>query len=135
MIQKYLYWFIIMLGTILPYFFDTIADEQGRHYPFIWSIFLIPSILIMFKYPRWNVVIGIGIFYTLVELAIEFNQKDFFHFSMDEIALYAGIIVNWSILLTVGYLRIQSEKLLLKVEEMTITDTLTGIFNRRYFNL
>ncbi len=132
---RYLNWIIILVGTALPIIIDTIADNHGDHYPFIWSIALIPSIIIIFRYPSWNVVIGTAIFYSLFELTIELNQEGFTQFSLDLLTLVLGIIVNWSILLTVGYLRIKTEKLVRKVEEMTITDPLTGVYNRRYFDL
>ncbi|MEH7277071.1 GGDEF domain-containing protein [Neobacillus vireti] len=131
---KYINWIIILVGTVLPIIIDTIADDYGSHDPFIWSITLIPSIIIIFKYPNWSVVIGTAIFYSLFELTIEFNQEGFTQFALDVITLVLGIIVNWSILLTVGYLRIKTEKLVRKVEEMTITDPLTGVYNRRYFD-
>ncbi|MEC5424717.1 GGDEF domain-containing protein [Virgibacillus sp. C22-A2] len=50
------------------------------------------------------------------------------------IELTTGSVINWSVVLSVGYFMNKSSKLLNKVEELTITDALTGIYNRRYFD-
>lgn len=44
-------------------------------------------------------------------------------------------MVNLSVLLTFSYFRIQSEKLICELKELTLVDSLTGLYNRRYFDL
>jgi diguanylate cyclase (GGDEF)-like protein len=112
-----------------------LALHYGRQYPFIWSFLLIPCILIMVLYPSWKVVIFTAVIYLFFVLIIEFNQESFSVFSMDFIALFLGMLVNLCIHFTNGYFRIKSKVLLRKVEEMTITDSLTGLYNRRYFDI
>lgn len=132
--RKVLIYLLISLCTVSIVFIDTtLSEEASRHYPFIWSISLIPIILISYMYPKWTVVIGSGIFYSFLKYSTEFGQKinpDNYEIS----GLILGSIINWAITLTVGYFIIKSYKLLLKVEELTITDALTGIYNRRYFD-
>lgn len=85
-------------------------------------------------YPKWNIVIGSGVFYSFLKYTTEFSQK--INPSNSEInALILGSLINWSIALTMGYFIIKSHKLYLKVEELTIIDSLTGAYNRRYLEL
>jgi diguanylate cyclase (GGDEF)-like protein len=135
LLQKYLYWLIILVGLILPIMFDAIAYDNGMNYPFMWSLFLIPSIVIMVLYPMWKVVNGTAIFFTLLMLAIEFNKILIFVYPMEMFALFLGIVVDWAIHFTIGYFIIKNKKMLQTVEAMTIIDPITGLYNRRYFNL
>ena len=126
---------IIFLFTVALVIIDTTISEYARsHYPFIWSLSLIPIIMIMNMYPKWKVIIGAGVFYSFLKYTTEFGQK--INPDNSEInALILGSLINWSITLTIGYFVNKSYKLFLKVEELTITDSLTGIYNRRYLEL
>jgi diguanylate cyclase (GGDEF)-like protein len=85
-------------------------------------------------YPKWKVIIGSGIFYSFLKYTTEFSQK--VNPDTSEIkALILGSLINWSITLTLGYFINKSYKLFLQVEELTLTDSLTGIYNRRYLDL
>jgi len=113
---------------------DTIlTDEANRHYPRIWTLFLIPVILIAYMYPKWKVIIGVSIFYTALKFTTEVAQKTSTETNV-MMELIVGSLINWSVALTVGYFINKSSKLLKKVEELTMTDALTGIYNRRYFD-
>ncbi|MEK5215998.1 GGDEF domain-containing protein [Psychrobacillus sp. FSL H8-0487] len=134
--KRFKYSFIlIFLFTVVLVFIDTIlTEEASEKYPFIWSLSLIPIILISNMYPKWKVIIGSGVFYSFLKYTTEFGQK--INPDNNEInALILGSLINWSIILTIGYFINKSYKLLLKVEELTITDSLTGIYNRRYLEL
>ncbi|SDN26243.1 two-component system, cell cycle response regulator [Psychrobacillus sp. OK028] len=134
--KRFKYSFVlIFLFTVVLVFIDTIlTEEASEHYPFIWSLSLIPIILIANMYPKWKVIIGSGIFYSFLKYTTEFSQQ--INPDNSEInALILGSLINWSIILTIGYFINKSYKLLLKVEELTITDPLTGIYNRRYLEL
>lgn len=90
--------------------------------------------MIISMYPKWKVIIGVGLFYNLLKYVTEFVRKD----SPDIIEL-KGLILDsfivWSIILTLGYFIIKSHKLYLQVEKLTLVDSLTGAFNRRYLDL
>ncbi|MCM3789971.1 GGDEF domain-containing protein [Domibacillus indicus] len=131
--RKYIYPLVILLFTILPIIIDFSISHE-RHYPFIWSVFLIPSILIMFSYPNWKIIIGTGLFYTALKYTAELSQNLQLDFKDDAILLWSSL-VNWAILLLVGYLRIQNEKLLNKIHCLALIDPLTDTYNRRYFDL
>ncbi|NYF25993.1 GGDEF domain-containing protein [Sporosarcina sp. JAI121] len=126
---------LVFLFTVILVFIDTILTEEASgHYPFIWSLALIPIIYIINMYPKWKVIIGSGVFYSFLKYTTEFSQK--INPSNSEInALILGSLINWSIALTMGYFIIKSHKLFLKVEELTIIDSLTGAYNRRYLEL
>jgi diguanylate cyclase (GGDEF)-like protein len=126
---------LFFIFTVALVFIDTIlTEEASAHYPFIWSLSLIPIILITNMYPKWKVIIGSGIFYSFLKYTTEFSQK--VNPNPGEIkALILGSIINWSITLTLGYFINKSYKLFLKVEELTLIDSLTGIYNRRYLDL
>jgi diguanylate cyclase (GGDEF)-like protein len=126
---------LIFLCTVALVFIDMIlTDEASGHYPFIWSLSLIPIILIINMYPQWKVIIWSLVFYSLLKYTTEFSQK--INPDHSEIkALILGSFINWSITLTVGYFIIKFYKLYLKVEELTMIDSLTGAYNRRYLEL
>ena len=126
---------LFFLFTVGLVFIDTIlTEEASAHYPFIWSLSLIPIIYIINMYPKWKVIIGSGVFYSFLKYTTEFSQK--INPTNSGInALILGSLINWSIALTIGYFIIKSNKLFLKVEELTIIDSLTGAYNRRYLEL
>ncbi|RUL48206.1 MULTISPECIES: GGDEF domain-containing protein [Lysinibacillus] len=133
--QNNIYWIMIVLFTVLPILINSLlSDEVSKNHHFIWSLFLIPSILMMSMYPKWSVIISSAVFYSSFKLVIAFFQNP----DVDKNAitvLILGSMVNWSIHITIGYFINKSHKLLQLVEELTLVDVLTGINNRRYFNL
>lgn len=131
--RKFIYWFIILLFTILPIAIDFIVSHE-RNFPFIWSIFLIPSVFIIFSFPNWKSIIGTGLFYSVLEFMTEFFQGFYLYAEGNAILLWS-MAVNWSILLIIGYLIIQNEKLLKQVHSLTLIDPLTELYNRRYVDL
>ncbi|WP_217269704.1 GGDEF domain-containing protein [Neobacillus endophyticus] len=125
---------IILIGTIFPIIVDCIAYKFGKEYPFVWSLFILPSIFIMILSPKWKVVISSAIFFSLLKFIVKFYQNESL-FSVEKFVLFAGSLVNWLIHLTIGYFVIKNQKLVQKMEEMALTDTLTGLNNRRYFDI
>ncbi|NRD78290.1 GGDEF domain-containing protein [Bacillus sp. BRMEA1] len=132
--RTYVYWLIILIGTIFPIIVDCIAYKFGKEYPFVWSLFILPSIFIMILSPKWKVVISSAIFFSLLKFIVKFYQNESL-FSVEKFVLFAGSLVNWLIHLTIGYFVIKNQKLVQKMEEMALTDTLTGLNNRRYFDI
>lgn len=84
-------------------------------------------------YPKWKAIIGAAVFYSFLKYALEFNEikSD----KIEIIALVSGSFVNGAILFMVGYFRIKYDKLLMEVRKLTLIDSLTGLYNRRYFDL
>ena len=132
--KRFIYSFVFLFTGVLVFIDTILTEDASAHYPFIWSLSLIPIILIINMYPKWKVIIGSGVFYSFLKYITEFGQK--INPDNSEInALILGSLINWSITLTIGYFVNKSYKLFLKVEDLTITDSLTGIYNRRYLEL
>ena len=126
--SPYLFWLAIFLSTILLVILD---KHLGKLYPFIWSMLLIPSIFVVMKYPTYKVIIRTGIFCSFLKYTVEMSHHTFI--SSDIIALVLGSLINWTLHLLVGYIIVKYNKALIKIEQMTVTDALTEIYNRRYF--
>jgi diguanylate cyclase (GGDEF)-like protein len=130
-----LVWTISIIIWILPIVFNEFVNEQiEQHYLFIWSISLIPSILIMVMYPRWVTVVASAILNFCIRFAVEFFQ-DFIMYSNEIIPQITASLVNLSIHVTIGYFIVSNDKLKRKLERLTIIDPLTKLYNRRYFDL
>jgi diguanylate cyclase (GGDEF)-like protein len=132
--RRNIYWSLIVLLTALPVILDiNFREGLARLSTFIWSLFLVPNILIMIMYPKWKTLIWAAVFFSILKYTIEFSEgvpND----KKELIILISGSFVNGAVLLTVGYFGIRYAKLLLEVQKLTLTDTLTGLYNRRYFD-
>jgi two-component system cell cycle response regulator len=111
-----------------------LGEQTERLSTFVWSLYLIPNILIMNKYPKWKVIIGTAIFYSLLKYTSHFFE-DHFADKLEMNILIIGSFVNGLILFTVSYFQLKYKKLLKQVQKLTIIDPLTGLYNRRYFDL
>ncbi|MHA6261459.1 GGDEF domain-containing protein [Sporosarcina sp. CAU 1771] len=133
--QKYILWSIIIIFTILPIRIDIVSRVQSHGLSSIaWSLYIVPTILIMIMYPRWKVIIGTAIFYSFLKYTAYFYNYDAISIPQTR-ALILESFVSFAILLTVSYLRIENNKLLKQQEKLIIIDALTGLCNRRYFDL
>lgn len=133
--HKLLVWSLIILIWISPTIFNKFVSEQiEQKFLFIWSIPLIPSMLIMVMYPRWLVVIGTALFNIFLQFVTEFTQ-DSMVLSYKTIPQIIESIVNTSIHFTIGYFIMTNAILTKKLEQLTIIDPLTELYNRRYFDL
>ncbi|MFD0824981.1 GGDEF domain-containing protein [Neobacillus sp. M.A.Huq-85] len=133
--RKYLYWSIIVLFTIFPIIIDfTLKEDLQRLSASIWSLYRIPTILIMILYPRWKVIFGTAIFYCFLKYTTYFTEEDSISL-IEMVALIFNSLVNAAILLTVSYLRLRYIKLLKQMQKLIVIDSVTGLYNRRYFDL
>jgi two-component system cell cycle response regulator len=132
--RTHIYWLIIILFTVLPAIIDiNLPKEFARLSTFMWSLFLIPSVLLMVMYPKWKVIFGSVLFYSLLKYTAELFDGTSFN-KIKVIVLLLDSLINGAILLTVGYFRLRYNKLLFQVQKLTLTDSLTGLYNRRYFD-
>jgi diguanylate cyclase (GGDEF)-like protein len=134
--RKFYYWIIIVLCTFLPWVIESILQEEmDKLSMFLWSIYLIPNFLLMYMYPKWKVIFGSMLFYSFLKYSYEFYFEDVFSDRIETMALFLSSIVNGAILITVGYFNMRYHQLFTHVQKLSLVDPLTGLFNRRYFNL
>lgn len=117
--------------TALPVVIDTLISTE-KHYTFIWSLLLIPNIIVIVIYPNWKVIISSVLFFTLLKFSVEITQILVLT-NGEMLSLITSSIVNWSVLFTVASFRMKYNKLLEEVKLLTLIDPLTGLYNRRYF--
>ncbi|MGE8204679.1 GGDEF domain-containing protein [Heyndrickxia sp. NPDC080065] len=133
--KKYLFWLLIIILTITPIIINfNLKEELQRLSTFFWSLYLIPNILIMIKYPKWKVIIGTAFFYSFLKYTNHIIEEGLTS-KIELIALILDSFVNGTILLTVGSFRIKYYKLLKQMQKLSIIDSLTGLYNRRYFDI
>lgn len=126
--KKLLLWLLIVITIILPFVLFIFFP-----YNTIWSLLLIPIVFVVVACQNWGVAISIAFLLSVLEYAFTFTYYGFSHTLFIE--LLVGTIINYSIFFTIVYFKIQYEKLLKKVQKLTVIDPLTGVYNRRYFNL
>lgn len=133
--QKYSLWSIIIFFTILPIVIDVYWREESQGLTsIVWTLYLVPNILVMIMYPKWKIIVGTAFFYSVLKYTAYFSDFDATS-KVETVALILESLVNGAILVTVSYLRIENNKLLREVQKLSIIDPLTGIYNRRYFDL
>ncbi|OLN23192.1 hypothetical protein BTO30_04255 [Domibacillus antri] len=128
--MKFLHIGVIIMLTALPVVLD-VWIIQGRHVPLIWSLFIVPLLMIIHKRPTWKTaILSGGLFMTFIyttEIIIG-------HWSAAEsVYLIGGTVVNGAIFLTAAYYRLKYEEALAEIKKLTHVDALTGLHNRRFF--
>lgn len=123
---------LMIITSLLPFFLDIFVFPE-KIYSFLYTILIIPAILAVITFPNWTTVIISAIFLSSIQPSVIY----FTHHNDNTIVvrLVLTVMVNLSVLLTFSYFRIQSEKLICELKELTLVDSLTGLYNRRYFDL
>lgn len=131
--NKIFLWIGIIIMTFLPVGLDIILYLHHFNFPIIWTIHILPFALITIFYPSWKVVITSGIILSLIKATVVIiGQRwwDIFGIIMH----ISSSILGWIIIIILAYFRINYEKLLDEVNRKAITDPLTEVYNRRYFD-
>ncbi|ERN51829.1 GGDEF domain-containing protein [Alkalihalophilus marmarensis] len=128
-------WQIIAALSIAPILLNAYLDElTGQTYIFIWSLFLIPIILMLVLYPKWKLIIATTLFFTIVKYTIE-TITGAINTQTDFVVSMMATLINWSIIFVVAYFRMENNKLIEQVKKLALIDPLTNLYNRRYFDL
>lgn len=131
--QRLFTFILIALFTILPIVIDFYLSIN-KHYPFIWSLFLIPIILTIVKYPKWKVTILSVLFFSSLKYSVEFIQH--INLTYEEgLTLFLSSVVNWLVIITIASFVIKYNKLYEELKNLTLIDHLTELYNRRYFDM
>ncbi|WP_067725794.1 GGDEF domain-containing protein [Oceanobacillus damuensis] len=131
MINKYFLCFFIpfsFIGTLLVnYYFP---------YPTLWILFLIPAVSAVVLIPKWKVVLLVGLLVSAVKVVMQLMlySKGLSIFA-NPYSLVVSEIVWWILLLFISNLKITNRRLVLELEEISVTDPLTKTYNRRFLNL
>lgn len=122
----------ILLMMIIPIVFHFLMENhQASH--LLWSFMLIPGLVLVIIFPTWKA----GIIISASMIATKYSVEILHHGlnGMEWPVLLVGTFVNVSVHFTFIYFRIQNYKLFEEVQRLLLTDSLTGIYNRRYFDL
>ncbi|WP_182101739.1 GGDEF domain-containing protein [Niallia taxi] len=124
-----LYYFLILITATLPIAVHPYFSDETQL--FSWSLFLIPTILIVNRFPKWWTVFLSGCFFTGVKFTLE---TQYYHPDIELFSLIASSVTNWSILLAFATLLMKLKKANKTIEDLAMTDSLTGLYNRRFFD-
>jgi len=143
--KKYLVASYIGIGTLFIAFIAIALLRHGEHYTLVWSYFFVPYAIVTLG-ARQGLVVSFTFIVTIMAITFtgialwnnpEWNMETYFRFSLAHFVMlyviYAIQNSNESANAKIEKLR-QKEKLQLKLlEKLSITDTLTSLYNRRFF--
>ncbi|MCR2821403.1 GGDEF domain-containing protein [Lederbergia panacisoli] len=123
------------MTTVLPIIL-TLFFFNDEAYTFLWSLLFIPGFLIIITYPKRIIVFMTIIGYIGLEIVIQYYFLDLGDTRALQVkVLIMNPIVNAIILFAMAYYRIKVKKMTDKLHDLVVHDSLTGIYNRRYFDL
>ncbi|WHY94153.1 GGDEF domain-containing protein [Neobacillus cucumis] len=85
-------------------------------------------------FPSWKIILRAAIFFYFLKYTAYFIEEG----SINHIELVVFIlnsVVNGAILLTVSFMRLKYLILLKQMQKLIVIDSVTGLYNRRYFDL
>lgn len=126
---------LIIVTSILPILLAlfVLNDEANT---FIWALYLVPSFLIIISSPKWITSIITIIGYMSIELITQYFFLDIVDSGVVGLkVLVINPIVNAIIFFTLTYYRMKFKKITDDLEDLVVHDPLTGIYNRRYFDI
>jgi diguanylate cyclase (GGDEF)-like protein len=119
--------FLIPITVLSPLFLYSLFPYNA-----IWSLMILPGILLIAAFPSWRVAVLVAFFLSTVKYSFAFISQDMSRDMLIEFMV--GTITNHSVLFTVAYCKIQYNRALRETRELTLVDQLTGVYNRRYFD-
>ncbi|MCJ8007409.1 GGDEF domain-containing protein [Lederbergia wuyishanensis] len=133
--HKYKILGIIIFTSFLPIILALLFFNDEA-YNFLWSLLFIPGFLIIITYPKRAIAIITILGYICVEIFTQYYFLDIGDSSAVRLkVLIMNPLVNAIILFSVAYYRIKVKIMTDQLHDLVIHDPLTGIYNRRYFDL
>jgi diguanylate cyclase (GGDEF)-like protein len=126
--NKYTILGLISLSIIIPII---LRFNMSSIYPYFWTSFIVPAILV----PNWRASSFILITLTGVEFGIEY----YLHagvLTVDlALALLGGTSAAFLVFFVFTYIHNQNKRIIKNLQKQTVTDPLTGAYNRRYLDV
>lgn len=124
----------IIIITILPMILALFVFRDGAS-TFVWSLYIIPNYLIFLHYSNWTAAIITNLAYTILEIV---SQHYFLAPEISEnmllIVLVLVPLIHSIIFFILASYRIKFKKVNDQLIDLVEHDSLTGIYNRRYFD-
>ncbi|MBP3951538.1 GGDEF domain-containing protein [Bacillus suaedae] len=123
---NWLLWLLAILALIIPIFL------RREFPPEAWNLLQVSTLIMIFLYPSWGVFIAMM---SITGLIIYTAELLFLHNPVPAapIAL-ANILSNGFLLCFVVYYRIQNDKSIKKLQNLSYRDPMTNLYNRRYLD-
>jgi len=99
-------------------------------YPFFWTFLIVPAVLV----PNWRAAGLILLVLTSVEYLTEWALYQGQATQAYWYTLVAGTVVQWVVFSIITFFHIEQQKMVKFLHKQTITDSLTGLYNRRYLD-
>ncbi len=130
-----------MVNRVLIYMFVfltlSLSIIMNYLFPFLglWMLFLMPMFGIIVLYPRWLVGNLCIVFLVIIRYCTHYAAFSG-NIPIDYLyRLATTSTVGWLILLTVTFFIIKNRRLVEELEHLSLTDTLTQAYNRRFIEL
>ncbi|OLO39009.1 hypothetical protein BTR23_10745 [Alkalihalophilus pseudofirmus] len=122
----------IIISTLLTITLDVFFINSPEN-PIIWTLLILPAIVTIIAFPSWKTTIFAVSFFSAIKFTTEIIERGIYQ--IDFYTLIFSSIIKWTILLIITFYVIQNEKTIKEIQELTLIDQLTGVYNRRYFDL
>ncbi|MCL7746657.1 GGDEF domain-containing protein [Halalkalibacter alkaliphilus] len=131
-IQKRIIIIFIVLTTLLPIILE-VYFVNTNDYPVIWSLLILPAMGTIIAFPSWKTTIFTTLIFSIIKYTVEILERGLYQTDLSSLIL--GSLIKWVILFTIAFYVIQNTKRLKAIQELTLIDQLTEVYNRRYFDL
>ena len=124
---------LIFLSTMVSIIINYVTVHDP--YTYLWSLLLIPGLLVILSFPSWKITIITVIVFEGIKYGLEIYNYDGSIPHMYLIRLIYGSIIEVMIYSILIFYRTKIDKLFKQLQELTLIDALTGVYNRRYFDI
>ncbi|MBP1934595.1 GGDEF domain-containing protein [Ammoniphilus resinae] len=125
--KNYIVLALILAAILLPVGLRCLFPNL---YPFFWTFLIVPAVLV----PNWRVAGLILFVLTSIEYLTEWALYQGQASQAYWYALVGGTVVQWIVFSVITFFHIEQQKMVKLLHKQTLTDSLTGLYNRRYLD-